>query len=578
MVWPRTEEIVEFDGHGDAPRRIALRQGWYADEVLAPDDFVAPAGFKLDHGAPTWTFEFLGRIIERRLSVGPGHAALTWRVVSGGSATLHVRPLLTWRSHHHLQDAADARPERELGSQGLRWRRGADLPWVRVTWDGEVADDEAHVYESAWLPTETQRGYDDVEKLFAPVGIRMELSNAPARLAVDVEGVLDAETVPASASVHDRARAAFVIRHPDGRPGVIAGYPWFTEWGRDTMIAVPGLLLPGHPELARDILLAWADRIDNGLLPCQLRDVGSGPLDTNTADASLRMMEAVAALWTTAPECVPRELIAAVDHILDAYHEGTDHGIHVCDDGLLAAGEADHALTWMDAISLEGPVTPRRGKPIDLNALYLGGLRFAGAHAASRGDHARADVLRGRATRCAEAMPGAFVDPVHGWIRDVADPEESPAVEPLRPNVCVALALDGIPWPRGVAERTLDAVEQRLLTPYGLRTLDPSHPDYAPTYGGDQPSRDRAYHQGTVWPWPIGSYVDAVLRVRGDRAEVRAALRGALSTLMSDLEENGSLHEVYDGDAPHHAGGCPAQAWSVSEVLRAWSRVGDSGR
>lgn len=572
MVWPRNEELVAIDG-----RRVGLRQGWYEGAVLAPEDHVEPTAFELDHGIPTWRFDVAGVTIERRLVVAAGTATMSWRLIDGGSATLHVRPLITWRSHHHLRDAADARPARELHAQHLRWRRDAESPWVRVGWDGDLFDDEPHRYRSAWLPTEEMRGYDATEDLFAPVGIRMELGAEPLRLTVAVEGVFDAERVPVDASIHDRARAAFVIRHPDGRRGVIAGYPWFTEWARDTMIALPGLLLPERPELARDVLTAWAERLDRGLLPCQLRDVGDGPLHTNTADAPLRMVQAVAILHDHDPALVPDELIDAVDQIVDAYHHGTGHGIRVEDDGLLAAGEAGHALTWMDAISPEGPVTPRRGKPIDLNALYLVGLRFAADRAEARGDAARSDALRGRATRCAEGMAEAFVDPDTGLIRDVADPEDAVTIEPLRPNVCVALAMDGVPWPRGVAEATLDAVEEHLLTPYGMRTLSPEHPDYIGNYEGDQPSRDRAYHQGTVWPWLIGSYVDATLRVRGDTPEVRARMRAALSTLMTDLEANGSLYEVYDGDAPHHPGGCPAQAWSVSEVLRAWKRVSEDG-
>ena len=172
-------------------------------------------------------------------------------------------------------------------------------------------------------------------------------------------------------------------------------------------------------------------------------------------------------------------------------------------------------------------------------------------------------------------MAERFFDAEHGWLLDVVDPEGDVDQEPLRPNQLVALATPGIPWPRGAAESALAAVEDHLLTPYGLRTLSPDHPDYQPAYGGDQAARDRAYHQGTVWPWLMGSYVDAALAVRGDGDGARAALRGSLSVLMEELERDGSLHEVHDGDAPHRPGGCPAQAWSVSEVLRAWHLVSD---
>ena len=571
MVWPRTEEILDVAG-----RRVGLRQGWYAGGVRAPSEFVAPTSFEFSGDIATWRFEVEGAVIERTFSISAGVARLGFRLVEGRAATLRIRPLLTWRSHHHLQDAQGAVPEQTSGTRSLRWRRDSSCPWVELTWDGEVFDEDAHVYSSAWLPTETERGYDDVEDLFAPIGVEMRLGKAPMGLTVNVVGFGPSVPLQESAGLEARSRATFVIKHPDGRDGIIAGYPWFTEWGRDTMIALPGLLLPERPELARDILMAWSARLHAGLLPCQLHDTGSGPLHTNTADAPLRMIQAVAALEQVAPELVSGELSSAVDEILDAYHDGTLHGIGVGDDGLLRAGEEGHALTWMDAVAPDGPVTPRRGKPIDLNGLYLLGMRFGAERADARGDVVRAALLRDRGQTLAAAMPDAFVDRETWLIRDVADPEDPLEVEPLRPNVCVALAIEDIPWPEGVRRATLDAVDAALLTPYGLRTLSPSHPDYVARYEGDQPRRDRAYHQGTVWPWLIGAWVDATLAVRGNTPAVRARVRDALSPLMCMLRSSGSLAEVHDGEAPHAPGGCPAQAWSVAEVLRAWGRVADS--
>ena len=547
MVWPRSEEVLRIA----TGEEVQLGRSWYAPEACVPRECAEVVAFSRGpDGSPAWTYQVGPHRVLRRLKVDAHAAELFFELLEGPPCELLVRPLLTWRSHHHLQTSPD-------------------ISRIAMSWNGEVEDEVEHVYKNALLPTERARGYDHVEDLIAPVQVRFDLAARTARLRVSVDGI-EAET---GSSI---AASPFVIRYPDGRPGIIAGYPWFTEWARDTMIALPGLLLPHDPEAAWEVLCAWSERMDNGLLPCQLRDLGLGPPHTNAADAPLWMLHAMESLQAIAPALVDEVLRAAADAVLDAYDAGTDHGIFVDADGLLVAGEEGEALTWMDAIAPDGPVTPRRGKAIELNALYLRGLRFGERLAAAASDEARVEVLSGRVARCRAAMGERYCDPETGLLRDVVDPIEPDAVEPLRPNVLIALATPDIPWPRGCAVRTLDAVESRLLTPHGLRTLDPRHPSYLPTYGGDQAARDRAYHQGTVWPWLIGPYVDAVLNVRGDDDGVRAALRDRITPLMQDLRAHGSLHEVYDGDPPHRPGGCPAQAWSVSEVRRAWQRVASS--
>lgn len=552
MVWPRSEEVLRT-ATGD---EVALTQSWFEPGVLVPEVAAVPTAFTCAwQGFPTWTFEIGEHRVQRRLVVGARSAGLEFRLLDGPPCEVLVRPLLTWRSHHHV-------------------RRHPDVTGVTVMWSGEVDDDVRHVYRNALLPTERARGYAHVEDLVAPVRVRFRLDKGPGQLWVKLTAATDDDPDPSpEEDPVARARSAFVIRRPDGRSGIVAGYPWFTEWGRDTMIALPGLLLPHDPPRVREVLGAWCDRLDRGLLPCQLHDSGSGPLHTNTADASLRMLQAMAALHEVSPDLVDAPLRAAADSVVEAYDSGTDHGIFVDDDGLLVAGAEGEALTWMDAITSDGPVTPRRGKAVDLNALYVQGVRFAAELASTAGASDRARVLTNRARRCADAMAERFPDGGDGWLLDVVDSVDTVSPEPLRPNLLVALATPDIPWPGQVAERSLAMVEERLLTPYGLRTLDPRHPDYVPRYGGDQPTRDRAYHQGTVWPWLIGSYVDAVLQVRGDDESVRATLAERLATLKRDLDAHGSLYEVYDGDPPHRPGGCPAQAWSVSEVLRAWQRV-----
>jgi predicted glycogen debranching enzyme len=254
--------------------------------------------------------------------------------------------------------------------------------------------------------------------------------------------------------------------------------------------------------------------------------------------------------------------------ILDSYHAGSGHGIGVDGDGLLRAGEPGLALTWMDAIVNGEPVTPRRGKPVELNALYLEGLRYGAELCDRRGDDERAATYRARLVRVDTAMRERFLDPATGLIRDVVDPDGPGDPDAFRPNFLFALAATQSPFKAADAERNLAKAELDLLTPFGLRTLAPDHAQYVGTYRGDQASRDRAYHQGTVWPWLIGVYADALVQVHGDGARTRDKIQAALAPLLRYVVDYGTIHEVFDGDQPHGAGGCPAQAWSVAEVLR----------
>ncbi|MAG54931.1 MAG: hypothetical protein CMJ83_01440 [Planctomycetes bacterium] len=546
MVWPRVEEILRVDDVD-----TALGRAWWAPDVLAPADAGQLVSFARDP-EPTWIIEAAGRTVRRRfrMSADGRQAFLLWDLVEGPHAELLVRPLLTWRSHHYQTRAPKIDPRVEIG------------------FSGRVADATQHVYRDALSPVERARGYDHVEDLCAPMQLAFDLvadSESSAWLGVGV-GESPATPPDRPESAPD-PRDAYVIRHPsDDSPGIIAGYPWFTEWGRDTMIALPGLLLPHRAGVAAEVLRAWAARADRGLLPNQLRDLGDGPLATNTADAPLRFVRAVGELRAVAPERIDDIIRRGVDGILDGYAAGTDHGIHVDDDGLVAAGDDVHALTWMDAIAPGGPVTPRRGKPIDIAALWVEALAVGRALAEDLGGKERGSWCEQQAARARDGLLMRFVDPVTGDLLDVVDAHDPAEESPLRPNLLLALALDPSPFPRDVREHNLARVEARLLTPYGLRTLDPGHPDYVGRYGGDQATRDRAYHQGTVWPWLIGPYADAVRAVRGDDAV--SALRTVFAPVLRELAERGAIHEVYDGDAPHRPGGCPAQAWSVAEVVR----------
>ncbi|MDE2501701.1 MAG: glycogen debranching protein, partial [Burkholderiales bacterium] len=368
-----------------------------------------------------------------------------------------------------------------------------------------------------------------------------------------------------------RAADAYLVqrRSPAAPAGmsIIAGYPWFADWGRDTFISLRGLCLAsGRLDVARQILLAWAATVSEGMLPNRFPDRGAEP-EYNSVDASLWFVVAVGDFLATgaASAADRRTLDAAVQAILTGYANGTRHGIRADADGLLACGEAGVQLTWMDAKVGDWVVTPRIGKPVEVQALWLNALALA-----APGDGRWPALLeRGRA-----AFRLRFWNAERGCLYDVVDADHRSGVNDaaLRPNQVFAVGglplalLDPLP-----ARRVVDLVEQQLWTPAGLRSLAPGEPGYAPRYQGDVRSRDASYHQGTVWPWLMGAFVEAWVRVRGGGADVRAAARERfLAPLQARLEIAGLGHlgEIADGDAPHAPRGCPFQAWSMGEWLR----------
>ena len=352
----------------------------------------------------------------------------------------------------------------------------------------------------------------------------------------------------------------------------MAGYPWFTDWGRDTFIALRGLLLATHRLAeATDILIEWSDALSDGMLPNRFPDVGDVP-EYNAVDASLWFVVAAFELESAAegqghklPAKLRARLRKVVHGIVSGYEAGTRFGIRCDADGLLAAGEAGVQLTWMDARIGDDVITPRIGKPVEVNALWLNALRIAGL---------RSSRWRTLHRRACASFADRFWNAAAGCLYDVVDVNHQPGVvdASIRPNQIFAVG--GLPFQvaRGAMARCIvDVVEQQLLTPLGLRTLAPGVPDYAPHYEGGPSARDRAYHQGTAWPWLIGPFVEAWLRVHGHTAGNRAtARRRFVEPLMAHLEVAGLGHvsEIVDAEPPFTPRGCPFQAWSLGELLR----------
>jgi len=361
---------------------------------------------------------------------------------------------------------------------------------------------------------------------------------------------------------------------PD-RKTIIAGYPWFTDWGRDSMISLPGLLLyTGRYSEARGLLKAFASFIHNGLIPNRFPDGGEPPV-YNAADATLWMFHAIdryiAATndWTLLKD---KDLFSALDEIIQWHLRGTDYGIHVDpQDGLLSAGAPGVQLTWMDAKVADWVVTPRRGKPVEINALWYNALTVMEAWAVHLStDATQYGQLR---SQVRQHFASRFWYQDGGYLYDVVDVDGMPGCNDaaLRPNQLFAASLTHDLLSEGQIASMLQKVTEALLTPMGLRTLSPSDPNYRNHFHGNPGERDSAYHQGTVWPWLIGAYIDVHVRVHNDRAALKPLLLPLIRQLWGTCL--GTIGEVAEPEAPFAPGGCFAQAWSIAEVLRCWLLV-----
>ncbi|MGN6361390.1 MAG: amylo-alpha-1,6-glucosidase [Thermomicrobiales bacterium] len=383
-----------------------------------------------------------------------------------------------------------------------------------------------------------------------------------------------AEDAPPAIQQLVLAADQFIVARGAGAAGktVIAGYHWFNDWGRDTMIALPGLTLATNRAAdAADILRTFARYVSDGLLPNNFPDSSGAIPGYNTADATLWYFVAIHAYHAaTGDNALVAALLPTLRAIVDRHLAGTRYGIGVDPaDGLLRAGEPGVQLTWMDAKVGDWVVTPRIGKPVEINALWYNALRILTAFLLQRDDPVATDYAA-HADRARDSFRARFIRPDGQGLFDVVD---GPAGDDasVRPNQIFATALP-FPLLDGADASAVVAVTGRaLLTTYGLRSLAPTDPAYRGDYGGDQRRRDGAYHQGPVWPWQLGAYADAYARAHNDPAAVLA--------LVQPFEEQlrdaglGSLSEILEGDPPHQPRGAIAQAWSVAEVLRVWRRL-----
>jgi len=578
---------VEIDGH-----RVALSTQRYAPGVDHPDGAGRIASFEA-RPWPTWRWRVADGVdLVQELFVAHGSpvTAIRWTLRGRRAGTLFVRPFLSGRDYHGVHRENPAfRFEGEVGPERVTWRPYPDVPAIEAHHNGEF-EAELLWYRDFLYTEERDRGLDHVEDLASPGLFRWDLSRGQAVWIVSALPAGDAAAERATAAERfgalrarelarrqrftdrlDAAADAYLVRRGTGKT-IVAGYPWFTDWGRDTFIALRGLCLAtGRLDDATEILTEWADAVSEGMLPNRFPDSGEAP-EYNSVDASLWYVVAVGELLDLVDagrhrlsNAIRAKLRRAVGEILDGYARGTRFGIALDEDGLVRAGVPGAQLTWMDAKVGDWVVTPRIGKPVEIQALWLNALLVGARFDASR----RELFERGRASFEAKYWNGD-----RGALFDVVDVDHIPGKNDpaLRPNQIFAVGGLPVAVLRGErAREVVDVVERELLTPIGLRSLAPGEPGYSARYAGGPLERDGAYHQGTVWPWLLGAFVEAWVRVRGGSAgAVREARSRFLEPLERHLESAGMGHvsEIVDAEPPHSPGGCPFQAWSVGELLR----------
>jgi predicted glycogen debranching enzyme len=570
---------------------FALACNEFADGTIAPRGFELLEDFRLDHGLPVWTYALKELRLEQRVWMRYGHntscLSLTLRHATE-PVTIELTPLCTYRNYHGNTQggwALGVTSERSAcvvsAFRGARpYRLGVDCGEFRSSPDW---------YWRFLHREEAARGLDAVEDLFRPGVFRAHLHPGETlTLVASAEDAADAHGVSAVDEIERRrallrtdcdapewirrltlAADAFLVRRPSTGVTVTAGYPWFSDWGRDTMIALPGLTLAtGRVEDAASILRTFAGYVSQGMVPNRFPDAGSEP-EYNTADATLWYFHALSAyLEATGDQSLVTELYPLLKEVIHWHRKGTRYGIHVDGaDGLLHIGEPGVQLTWMDAKVGDWVVTPRSGKPVEINALWHLALDSMARWAAVSGDAQAAADYRGAAAGVAAIFSPVFWYEPGGYLYDVIDGEGG-ADASLRPNQILALSFNRQLLDEQRARSVVDVCARELLTPVGLRSLAPTDPRYIGRYEGNVYARDAAYHQGTVWSWLLGPFALAHYRVHKDVAHARALLTG----LKAHLDEAclGTISEIFDGEAPHVPRGCFAQAWSVGETLRAW--------
>jgi predicted glycogen debranching enzyme len=611
LLLTKLDETIQYgDGFsGNLRERFyPLHTNRWADGSVGPHGYRHIESFTLEGMIPVWRFACADVLLEKRIWMQPGENTTYVRYTlqrSTRPVSLSIKAIVNYRDYHSSTQGKDWRMEITEVNQGICVMAFPNATPLYLLSDHASVTPMHDWYYGFDLAAERYRGLDDHEDHLHAATLQITLNPGESVTIVastETHPKLYGDTALAtrrayeqklidlwktSRPAHAKAPSAWVsqlilaadqfvvnransIGEANGKT-VIAGYPWFGDWGRDTMISLPGLTLAtGRPEVARSILRTFSRYVDRGMLPNRFPDSGEVP-EYNTVDATLWYFEAIRAYYAaTQDDELLIELFPVLADIIDWHCRGTRYNIHLDSaDGLLYAGETGVQLTWMDAKVGDWVVTPRIGKPIEINALWYNALRSLASFARQISKpHQEYEAMASRTL----ARFSRFWNEELGYCYDVLDsPNGNDAA--LRPNQIFTVSLPESPLPLAQQKGVVDACAQALLTSHGLRSLAVDDMQYQGSYGGNQRQRDGAYHQGTVWGWLLGPFVLAHLRVYGDRAKAREFLEPIAYHL--NTHGLGSISEIFDGDAPMTPRGCIAQAWSVAEVLRAWSSVGD---
>ena len=592
VLLSRLEETLVIDG-----RPYDLSTNHYPG-VVHPQGFRHLKQFRLDP-FPVFTYEVNGVILEKSVFMiqGENSVVVEYRLTQSPNTVrgveLFVRPLIAFRDYHgltHENGALDGSVNQKPGLAAVAPYAG--LPTLYLAHNSGDLQSSGNWYRNFEYGAERERGLDYQEDLFNPLVLRFVLSDSATAAII-------ASTEPRDAARANEYRATEIGRRQaliDHAPvaddfartlsvaadqylvargdlkTVIAGYHWFSDWGRDTMISLPGLtLVTGKFDIARSILREFAHNMSQGMLPNRFSDAGE-QAEYNTVDATLWFFEATRAYlaYTSDLDFIRGELYSVFRNIISWHVRGTRYGIKVDPSGLLNSGEAGVQLTWMDAKAGDWVVTPRRGKPVEIQALWYNALRIMESLAHSLEDAAAQHLYGTMATLAQWSFNRLFWNESAECLYDVVN--GGPPDASIRPNQIFAVSLPHTMLSPEKAKSVIAKVQEVLLTPYGLRTLAPGDPQYKGRYTGDQTSRDAAYHQGTVWPWLLGPFLTAYIKVNGSSAAARDQAREWLKHIEQHLSDAGLGHisEIFEGDAPHRPVGCIAQAWSAAEILRAY--------
>ncbi|MFT7585601.1 MAG: putative glycogen debranching enzyme [Cellvibrionaceae bacterium] len=580
---------------------------WFGDDEEEPG-LTEPFGhfnlerFHLQGTTPVWTYAIADAILEKRIWMEQGeNTTYIQYTLLRASEPMHLYPkaMVNYRDYHRTTIAEDLETDVEIIENGLKITMDEDATplYLKIS-RGEIYPQQEW-HEDYFYSKEEYRGAPDVVEdhlNIADFGVTLNPGETVTIVAstkeqpdlngdaafqrrVDheekliaqakrIQGELDPEmrqlVLAADQFIVERTQPASQNGH-----SIIAGYPWFSDWGRDTMISIPGLTLcSGREEIAKSILGTYAKYLNKGMLPNRFPDKGETP-EYNTADASLWYFQSVRTyLEATGDTEFLKELYPVLQDILSWHQRGTRYSIHMDPaDHLLYAGEEGVQLTWMDAKAGDWVVTPRIGKPIEINALWYNALRCM-CHFSKQLGYSPA-AFDDLATKVKESFSRFWYSP-ENYCYDVIDGPNGPETH-LRPNQLLAISLSYSPLQPEQQKLVLDRCAKQLLTSHGLRSLAQDDPEYIGVYKGDVLERDGAYHQGTVWGWLIGPFIAAHLRVYKNPEMARSYLAPALAHLRD--HGLGSISEIFDGDPPFTPRGCPAQAWSVAEYLRAWCMI-----